>query len=162
MSGSSIRARYEPRVSRHPIRGVTEMTFTIDRRSLLAGMSLAGGLAVSGLPARAQSGGRVVVGTWGGDYARLLTKNIEDPLLKPKGVEVVQDQASDAPRRAKMIAERRLPRGTVDIHGLSAANMFEVNEAGVVEQIDYSKLPNAKSLLPTMKYPYGVGHIYSG
>jgi putative spermidine/putrescine transport system substrate-binding protein len=32
--------------------------------------------------ARAQ-GGRVVVGTWGGDYARLLTKNVEDPLLKP-------------------------------------------------------------------------------
>ncbi|MGH6806387.1 MAG: ABC transporter substrate-binding protein, partial [Ensifer adhaerens] len=63
---------------------------------------------------------------------------------------------------AKMVAERRLPRGTVDIHGLSAANMYEMNEAGVVEQIDFSKIPNAKNLLPTMKYPYGIGHIYSG
>ena len=99
-------------------------------------------------PAFAQSGGKVVVGTWGGDYARLLTKNIEEPILKPKGIEVVQDQAGDAPRRAKMVAERRLPRGTVDIQGLSAANMFEMNEAGVVEQIDYSKLPNAKNLHP--------------
>jgi putative spermidine/putrescine transport system substrate-binding protein len=40
--------------------------------------------------------------------------------------------------------------------------MFEMNEAGVLETIDYSKLPNAKNLIPSMKYPYGVGHIYSG
>ena len=117
--------------------------------------------AFAGLPARAQ-GGRVVVGTWGGDYARLLAKNIEDPLLKPKGYEVAQDQAGDAPRRTKLVAEKRLPRGTTDIQGLSAANMYEMNEAGVIETIDYSKLPNAKNILPQMKYPYGIGHIYSG
>lgn len=133
-----------------------------DRRELLKGAGAAALATAAGTPAFAQSAGRVVVGTWGGDYARLLTKNIEDPILKPKGLEVVQDQAGDAPRRAKMVAEKRLPRGTVDIQGLSAANMFEMNEAGVLEQIDYSKLPNAKNLLPTMKYPYGMGHIYSG
>lgn len=135
---------------------------SFDRRDLLKGAGAAALAAATGMPAFAQSGGRVVVGTWGGDYARLLTKNVEDPILKPKGLEVVQDQAGDAPRRAKMVAERRLPRGTVDIQGLSAANMYEMNEAGVLEQIDYSKLPNAKNLLPTMKYPYGMGHIYSG
>jgi len=107
-------------------------------------------------------GGRVVVGTWGGDYARLLTKNVEDPILKPQGYEVAQDQAGDSQRRSKMLAEKRLPRGTTDIQGLSAANMYEMNEAGVSEQIDYSKLKNAKNIIPTMKYPYGVGHIYSG
>ena len=133
-----------------------------DRRELLKGAGAAALATATGTSAFAQSAGRVVVGTWGGDYARLLTKNIEDPILKPKGLEVVQDQAGDAPRRAKMVAEKRLPRGTVDIQGLSAANMFEMNEAGVLEQIDYSKLPNAKNLLPTMKYPYGIGHIYSG
>ena len=40
--------------------------------------------------------------------------------------------------------------------------MFEMNEAGVAEPIDYSKLSNAKNLIPAMKYPFGVGHIYSG
>jgi putative spermidine/putrescine transport system substrate-binding protein len=114
------------------------------------------------MPGSAQQGGKVVVGTWGGDYAKLLAKNIEDPFLKPKGFEVVQDQAGDPARRAKMTAEKRLPRGTSDIQGLSAAQMFEMNEAGVVEAIDYAKLPNAKHLMSTMKYPYGVGHIYSG
>ena len=107
-------------------------------------------------------GGRVVVGTWGGDYARLLAKNIEDPILKPKGYEVAQDQANDTTRRSKMLAEKRLPRGTSDIQGFSAAFMYEMNEAGVCEQIDYSKLSNAKNIIPSMKYPYGVGHIYSG
>jgi putative spermidine/putrescine transport system substrate-binding protein len=135
---------------------------TFDRRDLLKGAGAAALAAGLGTPALAQAAGKVVIGTWGGDYARLLTKNIEDPFLKPKGMEVVQDQAGDAPRRAKMVAERRLPRGTVDIQGLSAANMYEMNEAGVLEPIDYAKIPNAKNLLPTMKYPYGIGHIYSG
>jgi putative spermidine/putrescine transport system substrate-binding protein len=103
-----------------------------------------------------------VVGTWGGDYARLLAKNVEDPILKPKGFEVAQDQAADGPRRTKIVAEKRLPRGTTDIQGLSAAQMFEMNEADVSETIDYSKLKNAANLIPSMKYPFGVGHIYSG
>ncbi|MEN3379463.1 MAG: putative spermidine/putrescine transport system substrate-binding protein [Hyphomicrobiales bacterium] len=136
---------------------------TVSRRTALKGLG-AGAVA---LPAflRGEAwaeGGRVVIGTWGGDYARLLAKNIEDPLLKPKGYEVAQDQAADTARRTKMLAEKRLPRGTSDIQGLSAANMYEMNEAGVLEQIDYAKMPNAKNILPAMKYPYGVGHIYSG
>jgi len=135
------------------------------RRDALKGAGLSlGAIAMPAIvtrPVRAD-GGRVVVGTWGGDYARLLTKNIEDPLLKPNGYDVVQDQAGDAPRRTKIVAEKRLPRGTTDIQGLSAANMYEMNEAGVCETLDYSKLPNAKNIVPQMKYPYGVGHIYSG
>ena len=64
--------------------------------------------------------GKIVVGTWGGDYARLLNKNIEQPILITKGWEVVQDQAGDPQRRSKMLAEKRLPRGTTDVQGLSA------------------------------------------
>ena len=112
--------------------------------------------------ARAQAKGKVVVGTWGGDYARLLNKNIEAPILIKDGWEVLQDQAGDPQRRSKMLAEQRLPRGTTDVQGLSAVNMFQMHDAGVIDAIDYSRLPNAKNLLPSMKYPYGVGHIYSG
>ena len=133
----------------------------VTRRTALKGIGAAAGAAALPALARADEK-RIVVGTWGGDYARLLTKNIDDPILKPQGWEIVQDQASDAPRRAKMVAEKRLPRGTVDIQGLSAPNMYEMNEAGVSEQIDYSKVPNAKYLHPSMKYPYGAGQIYSG
>ena len=66
------------------------------------------------------------------------------------------------PRKAKMMAEKALRRGTVDVQGLSANDMFDMNEQGLAEQLDYSKMPNAKNLIPAMKYPYGIGHIYSG
>lgn len=134
------------------------------RRTLLkAGAGLAG-LAALGAPAtgRAQAKGRVVVGTWGGDYARLLHKNIELPILIPAGWEVVQDQAGDSERRSKMYAERRLPRGTTDIQGLSGLNMYQMYESGIVEQLDFAKIPNTPHILASMKFPYGIGHIYSG
>src|SRR3954471_14024068 len=132
------------------------------RRTALQGLGASVALPAI-LRGEAQAeGGRVVVGTWGGDYARLLTKNVENPILKPKGFEVAQDQANSPPRRTKMLAEKRLPRGTTDIQGLSAAEMFEMNEGGVAETIDYSKLKNAANLIPSMKYPFGVGQIYSG
>ena len=135
----------------------------VRRRTVLKGLTAATGAAVIGIPAipRAQQAGTVVVGTWGGDYAKLLHKNIEEPFLISKGWEVIQDQAGDPERRAKMLAERRLPRGSTDIQGLNGPNMYQVYQLGVTQPIDYSKIPNAKNLLPSMKFEYGVGHIYS-
>lgn len=134
------------------------------RRQVFKGAAGLAGLGALGMPhvAPAQPKGRVVVGTWGGDYARLLNKNIEQPILIKAGWDVVQDQAGDPERRSKMLAERRLPRGTTDIQGLSALNMFQMHDAGVIDMIDYAKLANTPNLLAPMKYPYGVGHIYSG
>ena len=139
------------------------MTRSKSRREVLLGAAaLAGTAAVPRTASAGQEKGRIVVGTWGGDYARLLHKNIEEPLLIKDGWEVVQDQAGDPERRSKMLAEQRLPRGTSDVQGLSALNMFQMHDAGIVLPIDYGKLKNAANLLPAMKYPYGVGHIYSG
>jgi putative spermidine/putrescine transport system substrate-binding protein len=133
------------------------------RRQILKGAGALAASGLSGLPsADAQAKGRIVVGTWGGDYARLLNKNIERPILEKEGWEVIQDQAGDPERRSKMLAERRLPRGTSDVQGLSAPGMFQMHQAGVVDLIDYGKIKNASNLLASMKYPYGVGHIYSG
>src|SRR5215813_1023220 len=139
-------------------------TRSLSRRRILKGAARLTCLGLVDLPfgTAAQSKGKVVVGTWGGDYARLLNKNIEQPLLITDGWEVIQDQAGDPERRSKMLAERRLPRGTTDIQGLSALNMFQMHDVGVIDAIDYGRLKNAPYLLPSMKYPYGVGHIYSG
>jgi len=81
------------------------------RRLLKAGGALAGVAAIGGWsPARAQAGGRVVIGTWGGDYSKLLSKNIDTPLMAPKKYDVVHDIGGDPERRAKMRAEARLQR----------------------------------------------------
>jgi putative spermidine/putrescine transport system substrate-binding protein len=133
---------------------------SLTRRQALAAGTAAIGAASLGGVAQAQQQ-RVVVGTWGGDYSRLIQKNIDTPFLKSKGVEVVYDEAADGPRRAKMQAEARLPRGTSDIQALSAAQMFEMQQAGLLAPIDYAQIPNGANLLPAMKYSYGIGHIYS-
>jgi putative spermidine/putrescine transport system substrate-binding protein len=138
------------------------MTQSKSRRKVLLGAAALVGTTVLPRKVSAQEKGRIVVGTWGGDYARLLHKNIEEPILIKDGWEVVQDQAGDPERRSKMLAEQRLPRGTSDVQGLSALNMFQMHDAGVILPIDYGKLKNATNLLPAMRYPYGVGHIYSG
>src|ERR1700679_3950673 len=116
------------------------MTRSKSRREVLLGAAPLAGAAPLPRPAPAQARGRIVVGTWGGDYARLLNKNIEVPLLIKDGWDVVQDQAGDPERRSKMLAEARLPRGTTDVQGLSALNMAQMNDAGVVQQIHYSQM----------------------
>lgn len=136
--------------------------FELSRRQALIGAGALAGASAFGTPSFAQANKKIILGTWGGDYSRLLAKNVETPLLIPKGFEIVKDEASDSPRRTKMLAEQRLPRGTSDIQALSAANMYEMNEAGTLAPIDYSKIPNAANLVPEMKYSYGIGHIYSG
>src|SRR5689334_18842416 len=100
-----------------------------NRRDVLKAAGVLAGATALGLPsaARAQAKGKIVVGTWGGDYARLLNKNIEQPLLISQGWEVAQDQAGDPQRRSKLLAEKRLPRGTTDLQGLSAINMYQMN-----------------------------------
>lgn len=136
----------------------------ISRRSFLAGTA---GVAASSLVlpsslAFAQGGGRVVVGTWGGDYARLLNENIDTPIMGPLGYQIIQDQSGDPERRAKMLAERRLPRGSVDTNALQDSSMYQSFAQGLVEEIDFDRIPNAANLLPNMRLPYGVPQIFSG
>src|SRR4051812_14647115 len=77
------------------------MTRSTSRREVLLGAAALAGTASLPSQASAQAKGRIVVGTWGGDYARLLNKNIEVPILIKDGWQVDQDQAGDPQRRSK-------------------------------------------------------------
>jgi putative spermidine/putrescine transport system substrate-binding protein len=92
-------------------------------------------------PSLSHANPRIVVGTFGGDYARLLTQNIETPLLAAQGWRAVQHQADDARRRAALLAERTQTPGSSDLQRLSAAFMHEMNDAGVLEPLDYDRIP---------------------
>jgi len=139
-------------------------SFKIGRRGFMSGVAGIAGSALV-MPAQqafAASGGQIVVGTWGGDYAKLLNKNIDVPFLNPAGWEVVQDQAGDPERRAKMLAERRLPRGAADIQALQDSSMYQTFAQDLVEPLDYDQIPNAVHLLPSMRLEYGIPQIFSG
>lgn len=134
------------------------------RRQMLktAGLATAG-LAMPAIVGRAAraAGGRVVIGTWGGDYGGLLHDNVEVPLLQPQGIEVVQDIGDEAPRVAKAFAQRRLPHGTEDIICAQAPTCYRMNQAGLLETLDTTKVPNLANVLPEMRSDFMAPHIYS-
>ncbi len=133
---------------------ITRRTF-----GLLAG----GGAAALTLGTRpAAAAGQVVVGTWGGDYQNLQQQHIADPLMKPKNIEVVFATGNDTERKVKLMAEKRLPRGSMDIACLTQSGAYEMHKNGTLEEIDFSKIPNAKHIVPQLKTTYSVPHIYTG
>src|SRR5689334_4187557 len=140
------------------------MTFRMTRRQFTAGLGAGTALGVLGArsPALAQAKGQVVVGTWGGDYQNLLQKYVAEPILQPAGIEVIYDTANDTARKTKLMAEKRLPRGTMDIVALTASGSYEMFQNGTLEELNESKIPNLKYLVPALRGKYSVPHIYTG
>jgi len=132
--------------------------FILSRRAVLGSAAI---LAAPAIIRGARAAEQCVVGTWGGDYASLLRENIDDPLLKPAGIEVVQDVGDEVPRTSKMYAQKKLPRGTMDIACLGALWGYRVHEGDLVEELDDKKVPNLKHILPNLNSPGFVPHIYS-
>jgi len=131
----------------------------LSRRTILGGTALLAAPAI--LTRRSSAAEQCVVGTWGGDYARLLRENIDDPILKPAGIDVVQDVGDENPRVSKLYAQKKLPHGTEDIACVGAVNGYRVTEADLVEPLDETKIPNLKHVHPNMRMPAFVPHIYS-
>ena len=139
----------------------------IARRSVLQGAAaLAGAGALSAFPAWGQQANKkIVLSTWGGDYSHLLTKHITAKVMAPAGWDVVNDEATVAQRKSKLLAEKRLPKGTSDVSALTATDIAEMRGADVLEKLDLSRLKNAKNIIKTFSIadsPYLSPHIYSG
>ncbi|CAN7353623.1 extracellular solute-binding protein [Bosea sp. LjRoot9] len=116
-----------------------------------------GSLAATAVsPASAQAGGRLVVGNWGGDSQRVLEQFIVAPHLQKEGIEVAFDAAAEPPRKVKLMAERALPRGTMDIAGLSDAGGYELWKNGALAEVDYSKIVKANEIIEIAKKSYMV------
>ena len=131
----------------------------LSRRLLLAGAAGLAAPAVIGGAARAADN-QVVLGTWGGDYRRLLEENVEQPLAK-QGIEVVPDIADEPPRLAKLQAQRRLPRGALDVACVQAVVGYQLAEMGLLEELPPEKVPNIVHLNPKLRTPTYAPHIYS-
>ena len=134
---------------------------TITRRTTLAG-GAAVALAAAGLPRPASAqANQVVVGTWGGDYGGLLQSQIDQPLMKPLGIEVSQDVANNDPRRTKLIAEKGSRRSSMDVACINDIDSFTLSELGVLEKVPTGDVPRLSSVLPVFKKPDTIPHIYS-
>ena len=138
----------------------SDRTFPLSRRSLVVGAAGLAMPALIGSSARAEDS-KVILGTWGGDYARLLAENVEAPFLPKAGVEVVQDIADEPPRLAKVQAQRRLPRGTMDVACVQAVIAYQMAEQGLLEELTPAKVPNLVHLNPQITTATFAPHIYS-
>jgi len=118
--------------------------------------------AATPLRALAQAKGELVVSNWGGDWNSNVMKALETPALESNGVTVRRDLASAPARKSKLLAERNLPRGKIDIAHFTDADAFELQAQGALSEIDYSKIPNAANMLPGMRNPFFVPWVYSG
>jgi putative spermidine/putrescine transport system substrate-binding protein len=141
------------------------MTASITRRRFVQGLG-AGAVAVGlapGLigPAEA-AGGPVVVGTWGGDYQNLMDQYIAQPILKPAGYQIMFDSGLDTARKTKLLAERQLPRGSMDVVALTHSGAYEMWKSGTLAELDPAKLPNFSHAVEKLRTSYSVPHIYTG
>jgi putative spermidine/putrescine transport system substrate-binding protein len=104
--------------------------------------------------------GRVVVGTWGGDYQRLLQENI-NPLVAPSGVSVIYDVGSALVRQTKMRAEAHSRRSSLDISLLRDNDMFQMQAEGTTVALDQAHIPNLANVIPQFRRGYAIPHIFS-
>ena len=126
----------------------------IARRGLLGAALAAPALA------HAQAS-EVVVGTWGGDYAALLSSEIDVPVVRPLGLTPVQEVGTPAARKTKLLAERGSRRGSMDVVCLGDADCHAMGELGLVEELTPDKVPNIAHVLPALRSPFTLPHIYS-
>jgi putative spermidine/putrescine transport system substrate-binding protein len=130
------------------------------RRTVMKGIAAASAATMLPRPSLA-AGGRVVVGTWGGDYQNLQQEHVVVPIMEPEKIQVIFDTGNDSPRKTKMLAEKRLPRGSVDVVALTGSGMYEMHKAGTLLDLDFKKLKNGAHILPTLKTAYSIPHIFT-
>lgn len=125
----------------------------LGRRDLVRGAGAAAALALLGRGAYAQSG-ELVVTNWGGDWNDRTVRFVEAPLVESRGIKVVRALNLEPERKTKLLAERNLPRGSIDVAHFTAADAYELNEHGVLEQLDIAKIPNYANVRPELRTPY--------
>jgi len=131
------------------------------RRTVIKAAGAAAGLAVAPRFAAAQSG-ELSVTNWGGDWNDRTVKFVEAPLVESKGIKIVRSLNLEPERKAKLLAERNLPRGTIDVAHFSGADAFELNEQGIWETLDMKKIPNYANVRPALRSPYFVPWVFGG
>lgn len=135
----------------------------MSRREMLSSAALAALAAATGtwMPRASAASGSVIVGTWGGDYANLMRAGIDDKLMTPQGVQVLQDISGPTERRMKLFAERNSRRGSMDVACLADFDTYAVGKANLLVPVSASNVPRMSKVLPFLVHPYSVPALYS-
>lgn len=108
--------------------------------------------AVAAGPAKAEE---LTISVWGGFYGENWKKDVIDPWSEETGVKVTMDFGQSSTRLSKALATRGR---SADIMFLTDHQMAILQDRGLLETIDWSKVPNAADLYEFAKDPLGAGN----
>ena len=106
--------------------------------------------------------GRLVVGSFGGDYDTFL-KSFVDPVFREAmpETEILYSSGDTATLKTKLLAETGSDAGTFDVVELSDKDMPAMKEAGALLKLDPSKISNWENIQESLVDDYCVPHIRS-
>lgn len=117
--------------------------------------------AVAGFPGSVRAASKpssLVYSTYGGDFGNWMKQSFEVPFTKATGIDLVHDIGTNPARYAKMKAYRHHPR--FQIINLQDRYLYESTRDGLLEEIDYSLVPNASGFASDYKRPTWLGYMY--
>ena len=125
------------------------------RRSFLLGASSLGlaGLLLPNRPALAQTGS-LTIGNYGGDWHNRIQRIFEDDFSARHSVRMSHEFGSGPQRRTKLLSERALPRGSMDVAWFTDQEAFDVQQHDLLVDLDMSKIPNAEHIFPNLRSPF--------
>ncbi|MBC8719616.1 ABC transporter substrate-binding protein [Ochrobactrum sp. Marseille-Q0166] len=94
----------------------------------------------------------------GGAYQEAQTKAILDPVAEKLGITINQDSSPDAWPVIKTQTETGKP--VWDVIDTPAKDCIRGGEQGMIEKLDFSKLPNVKDMPAEYKSPYSVAYEF--
>lgn len=109
---------------------------------LLAGVLSATALVGCGSAEGKSSNKKLVISTWGLNED-VLKETVFEPFEEEYGVEIVLEVGNNSERLTKM---KNNPNSQIDITYLAESFAEQGIEAGIFEELDYSKIPNAEKL----------------
>ncbi|WP_141688684.1 ABC transporter substrate-binding protein [Bradyrhizobium paxllaeri] len=130
------------------------MIASLCRRALL-GVSLSALATLSSLPASAD---QITFVSQGGAYQKAQTVAILDPSAKKLGITINQDSIPDAWPAVKSQVASGKP--TWDVVDMPTGNCLRGGEQGVVEKLDFAKLPNAAAMPEAYRSAYSVTYEF--
>ena len=106
----------------------------------------------------ASAGEQITFVSQGGAYQKAQTIAILDPTANKLGITINQDSAPDAwPIMRSQVASGK---PTWDVVDTPTGNCIRGGEQGLVEKLDFDKLPNAAAMPPEYRNPYSVAYEF--
>lgn len=126
----------------------------MDRRQFLKTTAAAGTLTAAGSYRAFAADRPLTFVSWGGALSDMETKAIVEPFAAMTGQEVISTSPTEYAKIKAMVQS-----GNVDWDVVTVGGRFAYDGAaeGLLEEIDYDRIPNAANLDPAFAGPYGVG-----